>query len=159
AAVREAAATPDPDGDGGALTGGRVGEYEILAEIGRGGMGVVYKARQARLNRVVALKLLLGGQHAGPVLRARFRAEAEAAARLQHPNVGQISEAGEWPSPDGAVLPYLALEYVEGGTLARQTGRPQPPAQAAAWVETLARAAHAAHAAGVIHRDLKPSNV
>ncbi|VTR95215.1 wd40 repeat-containing protein : WD domain, G-beta repeat-containing protein,protein kinase family protein OS=Singulisphaera acidiphila (strain ATCC BAA-1392 / DSM 18658 / VKM B-2454 / MOB10) GN=Sinac_1615 PE=4 SV=1: Pkinase: WD40: WD40: WD40: WD40: WD40: WD40: WD40 [Gemmata massiliana] len=138
---------------------GRVGEYEILSELGRGGMGVVYKARHERLRRVVALKVLLGGQFASAEHRTRFRAEAELVARLQHPNIVQIFEAGEWTAPDGSVLPYLALEFAEGGTLARRADRPQPPPRAAVWVEALARAVESAHRQGVIHRDLKPSNV
>src|SRR5262249_5293960 len=110
--------------------------YEILAELGRGGMGVVYRARQVRLNRFVALKVMLAGVHAGPHAAARFRVEAEAAARLQHPNIVQIHEVGEH-----AGVPYLALEYVDGGSLERQlAGTPQPPRPAAQLVETLARA-------------------
>jgi WD40 repeat protein len=129
--------------------------YEILGEIGRGGMGVVYKARQAGLNRLVALKMILAGGHAGPEQVGRFRAEAEAVARLQHPNIVQIYEVGEH-----AELPYLVLEYVAGGSLAeRLDGTPWPPREAAALVETLARAVHAAHRCGVVHRDLKPANI
>src|SRR5262245_14782318 len=129
-----------------------VADYEILAEIGRGGMGVVYKARHRTLGRVVALKMLRGRDDAD---LARFRAEAQAVARLQHPNVVQIFEVRE---ADGR--PFLALEYVGGGSLAeRVKGEPQPPREAAALVRTLARAVAAAHERGLVHRDLKPSNV
>jgi WD40 repeat protein len=129
--------------------------YEVLGELGRGGMGVVYRARQAGLNRVVALKMILAGVHAGAEEVMRFRAEAEAVARLQHPNVVQVYEVGEH-----AGLPYFSLEYCPGGSLDRKlAGTPLPPAEAAALVETLARAVQAAHDKGVVHRDLKPANV
>jgi len=129
--------------------------YENLAELGRGGMGVVYKARHVGLNRVVALKMILAGGHAGPDDLARFRGEAEAVARLKHPNVVQIYDIGE-----AGGLPYFSLEFVEGGSLDRKlAGTPLPPNEAAALVETLARAMAAAHAAGLVHRDLKPANV
>jgi serine/threonine protein kinase len=129
--------------------------YEILEELGRGGMGVVYKARQVGLNRLVALKMILGGPHAGPEDLARFRIEAEAAARLQHPNIVQIYEVGEHEG-----IPYLSLEYCGGGTLAaRLAGKPLPGPEAAAIVEQVAHAVHAAHQAGVVHRDLKPANI
>jgi hypothetical protein len=129
--------------------------YDILGELGRGGMGVVFKARQVRLNRLVALKMIHAGELTDADTLARFRTEAEAVARLQHPNIVQIYEVGE---ADGR--PYFSLEYVGGGSLAqRAAGRAQPPAQAAAVVEVLARAVHYAHSQGVIHRDLKPGNI
>jgi serine/threonine protein kinase len=129
--------------------------YEILGEIGRGAMGVVYKARHRALKRLVALKMILAGNHAGAAELARFRAEAEAVARLQHPNIVQIYEIGEH---DG--LPYLALEFVAGGSLAQKPqGAPVALRQAAGWVEALARAMHAAHQQGIVHRDLKPANI
>ncbi len=130
--------------------------YEILGELGRGGMGVVYQARHLKLNRLVALKMVLGGAHAGPDRLTRFRNEAEANARLQHPHVVQIHDYGD---ADG--LPYLALEFVGGGTLAghlARGGRPSPDA-AAELVRKLAAAVAAAHAHGIVHRDLKPPNV
>src|SRR5262249_54617221 len=121
----------------------------------RGGMGVVYRARQKGLNRLVALKMILSGGHAGAVELARFRAEAEAIARLQHANIVHIHEVGE---SEGR--PYFSLEYVDGGSLTdRRDGTPWPPADAARLVETLADAMHTAHQAGVVHRDLKPANV
>jgi WD40 repeat protein len=129
--------------------------YEVLGELGRGGMGVVYLARQLGLNRLVALKMILAGEHAGPEQVGRFRVEAEAVARLQHPHIVQIHDIGEH---DG--LPYFSLEFCPGGSLAgKLQGAPLPPAEAARTVETLARAIHAAHQAGVVHRDLKPANV
>jgi serine/threonine protein kinase/tetratricopeptide (TPR) repeat protein len=129
--------------------------YEILGELGRGGMGVVYRARQASLNRTVALKMILAGPHAGSDELARFRTEAAAVAQLQHPHIVQIHEVGEH---DGR--PYLALEFVGGGSLARAlAGNPQPADQAARLVETLARAMHFAHQHGIVHRDLKPANI
>jgi WD40 repeat protein len=129
--------------------------YEIIEEIGRGGMGVVYKARQLSLNRLVALKMILAGTHASTAECERFRREAEAVARLGHPNVVQIHEVGE---QDG--VPFLCLEYVEGGSLAdRLDGQPQPIGFAAEFVETLARTVHHAHQQGIVHRDLKPANV
>jgi WD40 repeat protein/Flp pilus assembly protein TadD len=129
--------------------------YEVLAELGRGGMGVVYKARQRALNRVVALKLLLAGPLARPEQLARFRREAEAMARLRHPNLVQVFEVGE---QDGR--PWQALEFVDGPTLARRCGgMPQPPGEAARLVEVLAGAVHEAHCQGIVHRDLKPANV
>ncbi len=138
----------------------QVGEYEILEEIGRGGMGVVYRARHRHLQRLVALKMLLGGSFALHDERVRFRAEAEAVARLQHPHIVQIYEVGEYDADAGLPRPYFTLEFVEGGNLAaRVAGRPQAPRQAAAWIETLARATHYAHGQGIIHRDLKPGNV
>jgi WD40 repeat protein len=132
-----------------------VAGYEILDELGRGGMGVVYRARHVGLNRQVALKMILAGTHAGAAQVARFRAEAEAVARLQHPNIIQIHDVG---TQDGR--PYLSLELVQGASLARHVnGVPQPAVQVARWVQTLARAVEAAHRKGVIHRDLKPSNI
>jgi eukaryotic-like serine/threonine-protein kinase len=129
--------------------------YEILGELGRGGMGVVYRARQVALQRTVALKMVQNGAHAGPKELARFRAEAGVIARLQHPNIVQIYDVGEV-----AGRPYFALEFVAGGNLAQHLhGTPQPVRPAAQLVETLARAVHAAHANGVVHRDLKPANI
>jgi WD40 repeat protein/serine/threonine protein kinase len=126
--------------------------YEVLRELGHGGMGVVYLARQVGLNRLVALKML---RAAGPEQRARFRAEAEAVAALQHPNVVQVHEVGE-----AGGCPYLALEYVAGGTLAdRLAGKPWEPRAAAELIRTLAAAIHYAHQRGIVHRDLKPANV
>jgi serine/threonine protein kinase len=132
-----------------------VSGYEILGELGRGGMGVVYKARQVKLKRLVALKTILAGGHAGTDELERFRLEAEAVARLQHPNIVQIFEVDEH---DG--VPFFSLEFVDGGSLAsRLDGTPWPARQAAQLVETLARAMHAAHQAGILHRDLKPGNI
>jgi serine/threonine-protein kinase len=132
-----------------------VAGYEILCELGRGGMGVVYKARQVALNRLVALKMVLAGAHASPEVLARFRSEAEAVARLQHPNIVQIYEVNE---QDG--LPYFSMEFVDGISLAEQANdMPQPARWAAEMVEKLARAMHAAHQRGIVHRDLKPGNV
>ncbi len=139
----------------GAAAGAEIPGYDILAELGRGGMGVVYKARQRDLPRTVAVKMILAGGHAGEQELARFRTEAEAVARLQHPNIVQVFEVGE-----ASGHPFLALEYCEAGSLAdRIDGTPQPPRQAAQLVETLARAVHAAHQKDIVHRDLKPANV
>ncbi len=129
--------------------------YEILGELGRGGMGVVYQARQTKLNRVVGLKMILAGGHAGAADLARFRAEAKAIARLQHPNIVQVHEIGEHEGK-----PFFSLEFCAGGALDKKlAGTPLPPREAARLVQTLARAMHAAHQASVIHRDLKPANV
>lgn len=129
--------------------------FEIEGILGKGGMGVVYRARQTSLKRLVALKMILTGGHADAEDLARFRAEAESAARLQHPNIVQIHAVGE-----SAGRPYFALEFVEGGSLDRTLkGEPQEPGKAAALMETLARAMHAAHQRGIVHRDLKPANV
>ncbi|MBA4192380.1 MAG: hypothetical protein C0467_30795 [Planctomycetaceae bacterium] len=129
--------------------------YELLGELGRGGMAVVYCARHISLNRLVALKVILAGRHASPELRDRFRSEAEAIAQLRHPNVVQIYDVGEH---DG--LPYFSMELIEGGSLKdRLRVAPYLPKASAALVETMARAIHAAHVAGVVHRDLKPANI
>jgi predicted Ser/Thr protein kinase len=129
--------------------------YEILGELGRGGMGVVYQARQVNADRLVALKMILAGGHAEPDQRARFRTEAEAIARLQHPHVVQIFEVGEHNG-----LPFFSMEFCPGGSLDKKlAGTPLPPKEAAALVETLAKAMQAAHEKGVVHRDLKPANV
>jgi serine/threonine-protein kinase len=129
--------------------------YEILRELGRGGMAVVYEARQTGLGRRVALKMLLAGSHAGPEERARFHTEAEALGRLCHPNIVPVHEVGE---QDGR--PYLVMELVEGGSLALHlAGQPVPVQEAAGLVERLARAMHCAHEQGIVHRDLKPANI
>jgi eukaryotic-like serine/threonine-protein kinase len=129
--------------------------YEIIEEIGRGGMGIVYQARQLGLDRTVALKMVLTGFLADPIELTRFRAEAAALARLQHPNIVQIYDVGE-----AAGRPYFVFEFVAGGSLSQLLeGTPQPVRPAAQLVETLARAVHVAHANGVIHRDLKPANI
>jgi serine/threonine protein kinase len=147
--------SPGPSPEGAAGKGPVIPGYEILGKLGQGGMGVVYKARQVRLNRVVALKVLRDGILAGPEQLARFQGEARAVARLQHPDIVQIYEVGEHEG-----RPYLALELVDGGSLAEKlNGTPLPPAEAARFVETLARATHHAHRQGIIHRDLKPANV
>ncbi len=132
-----------------------VSGYEIDRVLGRGGMGVVYKALHLKLKRTVALKMVLAGGHAGPGELAGFRIEAEAVARLQHPNIVQIHEVGE---ADGH--PYCALEFVEGGNLASKlNGKPMPDREAAKLVEVLARAMQLAHSRNVVHRDLKPANI
>ena len=129
--------------------------FEILGELGRGGMGVVYKARQLKLNRTVALKMVLSGAHASPEQLSRFNLEAQAVARLQHPHIVQIYEIGEHND-----LPFFSLEFVDGGTLEKHIDRkPQPPRHAAEVVETLARTMQFAHEQNIVHRDLKPANI
>jgi len=129
--------------------------YEILGELGRGGMAVVYQARQLQPNRIVALKMIRAIEHAGPTERLRFQIETEAVARLQHPHIVQLYEAGEVRGQ-----PFFSLEFCDGGTLAQQWKKQRPsPREAAGLIETLARAMHYAHLRGVVHRDLKPGNV
>lgn len=134
---------------------GRFGAYGVLRVLGSGGMGIVFAARQSRPRRIVALKMILAGPEARREMLARFRAEADAIARLQHPNIVAVYEVGEQNN-----RPYFTLEYVAGGSLAQKlTTAPLTAADAAPLVETLARAVHFAHEQGVIHRDLKPANV
>jgi WD40 repeat protein/tRNA A-37 threonylcarbamoyl transferase component Bud32 len=129
--------------------------YEILDVLGRGGMGVVYKARQLGLNRLVAIKMILSSQHANTEERMRFQTEAEAVAKLHHPNIVQIYDVGE-----NEGNPYIALEFVDGGTLgARLVDHPMTARQAAELMEPIARAVHFAHTQGILHRDLKPANI
>jgi tetratricopeptide (TPR) repeat protein/predicted Ser/Thr protein kinase len=129
--------------------------YEIVSELGRGGMGVVYQAQQVSLKRVVALKMILAGFHADSAACIRFHIEAEAVARLQHPNIVQIYEVGEYEGK-----PFLSLEYINGGSLMENTaGTAQPERPAALIVEKLARAVHYMHVRGILHRDLKPTNI
>jgi WD40 repeat protein/tRNA A-37 threonylcarbamoyl transferase component Bud32 len=130
-------------------------DYEILGELGRGGMGVVFKARDRKLNRVVAIKTILSGTRAGAEERERFQTEARALAAVRHPNIVQIHEVGEHHD-----LAYLVLEYLPGGSLAQRLARaPMEPHAAAELVEVLARSMYAVHKAGIVHRDLKPGNI
>jgi hypothetical protein len=132
-----------------------VGGYELLEELGRGGMGAVFRARQVSLNRLVALKLVLGSGFQSPERRARFRAEAAAIARLRHPNVVQIFEF----CPQDDVL-YFSMELCEGGSLAKRLrSGPLSPRDAAALVRSVAEGVQAAHEQGIIHRDLTPGNI
>jgi WD40 repeat protein len=129
--------------------------YEVLGVLGRGGMGVVYKARQLALKRTVALKMILAGGFAGPQDLARFRVEAEAVARLSHPNIVQVFEVGE-----AGGHPFFSLEFCPRGNLARRLKKGgMTPERAARLIAVLARAMDAAHRAGIVHRDLKPANI
>jgi tetratricopeptide (TPR) repeat protein/tRNA A-37 threonylcarbamoyl transferase component Bud32 len=144
----------------GTATGGdpalpRVKDYEVLGKLGGGGMGIVYKARDVTLKRLVALKMMREGAFAEPELHARFRREAEAVARLQHPNIVQVYDFGEHQGQ-----PYFTMEFIDGSDLDRFLAvGPLPPRAAAALVQVLARAMHTVHEQHVIHRDLKPANV
>jgi serine/threonine-protein kinase len=129
--------------------------YEVEAVLGRGGMGVVFRARHVGLNRLVALKMVVGGAYARPQELARFLREAEAEASLRHPHIVQVHDIGEHEG-----RPYFTMEYVEGGSLAEKlAGTPQPARQAAALLATLAEAVQVAHQGGIVHRDLKPANI
>jgi serine/threonine protein kinase len=131
------------------------GDYELLAEVARGGMGVVYKARQKGLNRLVALKMILAGRLAAADDLQRFHTEATAAARLRHPNIVAVHEVGE---VDGQL--YFSMQFIEGRTLAERLAEgPVPGRTAAGYLLPLARAVHYAHRQGILHRDLKPSNI
>ncbi len=145
--------TPRTDGASSAV---RVPGYRLLEVLGRGGMGVVYKAIQEKANRPVALKMILAGAHAEQAEHLRFRAEAEAAARLSHPQIVQVYEVGE--TREG--FPFFSQELIAGGTLAERLKQgPLRSAEAAALVEALARAMQYAHERGIVHRDLKPGNI
>jgi hypothetical protein len=129
--------------------------YDLLQELGRGGMGVVYKARQLGFNRIVALKMILAGGHAGAAERVRFLTEAEAIAAVKHAGIVEVYDFG---THDG--LPFFSLEFCEGGSLAvKLAENPLPPQEAARLVEQVARAVQAAHDNGIVHRDLKPGNI
>jgi serine/threonine protein kinase len=129
--------------------------YELLGILGRGGMGIVFRARQVSLKRQVALKMILTGRHARPLDRARFQKEAESVARLQHPNIVQIYEVGHQNG-----LPYCSLEFVNAGSLSQFLGsNPQPARPSALFVLEIARAMQYAHTRGIVHRDLKPANI
>ncbi len=133
----------------------RFGDYQLLEEIARGGMGVVYRARQLSLDRIVAVKMLLFGPMAGKDYVQRFRVEASAAAGLQHPNIVAVHEVGVHQNQH-----YLVMDYIAGQTLSKLSGgQPLPPRAAAKYVKTIAEAIHFAHERGILHRDLKPSNV
>jgi serine/threonine-protein kinase len=145
----------DADAQVGNLRHQEFGRYELLEEIGRGGMGIVYKAHQKDLDRVVAIKVILAGQLASPEVVHRFLTESRAAARLQHPNIVRVHEAGEIHGQH-----YFAMEYVAGTSLAALAQRgPLDPAEAARLVCTVARAVEHLHSQGLVHRDLKPSNI
>jgi serine/threonine-protein kinase len=142
-------------GDHGDAPPARFGEYEILAEIGRGGMGVVFKAREPELNRIVALKMILAGSLPDESELQRFRVEATAAARLQHPNIVAVHRVGELEGRH-----FYSMEYVEGPTLTQRLARgPLPGRAAARYLAAIARAIHHAHEHGILHRDLKPGNI
>ena len=132
----------------------RFGDYSLLEEIARGGMGVVYRARQLSVKRVVALKMIAPERTSQPKVTERFRLEAEAAAKLDHPNIVPIYEIGEH---DGRH--YFTMKLVEGRSLARELSGPLPPRRAAKWIATIARALHYAHHRGVLHRDIKSGNI
>jgi WD40 repeat protein/tRNA A-37 threonylcarbamoyl transferase component Bud32 len=133
----------------------RIPGYEVQAILGRGGMGIVYKARHLRLNRTIALKMLLSGAYASQLERARFLREAQAVASLRHPAIVQVHDVGEVEG-----RPFLTMELVEGKILADDlAGIPQPAARAAAMMVKLADAVESAHRSGIIHRDLKPANI
>lgn len=151
--VSQATQPLDPDGARPNLR--CFGDYELISEIARGGMGVVYQARQTKLNRVVALKMILAGQLAGVDEIKRFQAEAEAAAHLQHPNIVAIHEVGEHEG-----FHFFSMDYVPGQSLAQIAKQGLLPAlKAAEYVKTIAEAIHFAHQRGILHRDLKPHNV
>lgn len=140
---------------GGSVAGLVIGDYQVLSELGRGGMGVVYKARHRKLNRVVALKMILHGKHTGGETLRRFLAEARAVAQMQHPGIVQIFDIGEHQG-----LPYFSLEYVAGKDLLRDLdGKPTAAIRAAAMAEKLCMAMQYAHDNGILHRDLKPANI
>ncbi|MDX1964513.1 MAG: serine/threonine-protein kinase [Pirellulales bacterium] len=133
----------------------KIGDFELLCELGRGGMGVVYQARQISLDRMVALKMVLRGSNATAADLARFRAEAEAVAKLDHPHIVPVYEVGELQGQ-----PYFSMKFVAGTTLARQLNDgPLPPREAAEILAPICRAIHFAHQQGLLHRDLKPSNI
>ncbi len=146
---------PKPDDSATFKRMPEIPDYEIVRELGRGGMGVVYLARQKSLNREVSLKIMRDSRLGSESDRARFRAEAASAARLKHPFIVTMYEVGEWQG-----LPYLVMEYVPGGTLTqRLEGKPLLPREAAQIVSQISRGVQHAHDLGVLHRDLKPSNI
>jgi len=141
--------------DGSSASLPAVAGYEVYSVLGRGGMGVVYKARHLALKRLVAIKMLLAGVHGGPGERVRIRREAEALAKLTHPHIVQVYDVGVLLG-----TPYFTMEFMGGGSLGEKlAGAPQPTAYAASTLVNLAEAVEAAHKCGIVHRDLKPANV